>query len=463
MVALCLGVLWALLPLPLRAAPQISDGPVTARQKALRLESIEITGNKRTRSSIIEAYLRLQVGDPVDVDILDAARQRLISSDYFDSVEFSTRPGGERGSVVLVIEVDERGYPSFETGFGYDDLYGWFMTLLGLRFDNTFGPESKLQVGWRFGYRLSGIDATFYHPLKPAGRIGIGAAAWGYNQEQLFYSSFPTPPSAANPSEWREFRQQVERLGVNVSGSYRLTDHLSFTLGLRAEAVEPDSTFTDRDADIDYDFSNLPGVLQSGVSRTNLNGVFFNVIRDTRRNVSFPLSGSLGVLQLRANTSALGSDLSYVKGVIDLRKYIGLGGRTVWASRVHAGATESTAPYYDRFYVGGIYSIRGFRELSLSPTDGDEGFWLYSGELRFPLTLSGAGQPRLTGLIFWDVGQGWQWDESTTIDDVQSGVGYGVRLKLPWLGTLGLDAGIPLTAGRTGDPFRVHGSLGFSF
>lgn len=407
--------------------------------------------------------MRLAPGDPIDLDALDDARRRLVATDYFDSVEFSTRPGSTRGAVVLVVEVDERGYPSFETGFGYDDLYGWFVTLLGLRLDNMFGPESRLELGWKFGYRISGVDARFHRPLRPAGRIGIGATAWAYNQEQLFYSSFPVPPNSASSNEWREFRQEVTRIGGSLSGDYRLNDQTRVAIGVRAEVVEPDSTFRDRDADIDYDFTNLPVSLQGGVKKTHLNGVFLDLVRDTRRGANYPLSGSLGVVRLRGNTSALGSDLTYVKGVLDLHKFISLGNRTVWASRVHVGMTESAAPFYDRFYVGGIYSIRGFRELSLSPTEGSEAFWLYSGELRFPLTRSGTGQPRLTGLLFFDAGQGWQWDENKPFDDVQSGVGYGVRLKLPWLGTLGLDAGIPLTPGRTGDPYRVHGSLGFSF
>jgi outer membrane protein insertion porin family len=282
-------------------------------------------------------------------------------------------------------------------------------------------------------------------------------------QEQLFYSTAPVPPNTTGSNDWQEFRQSVKRLGANLSAGYRLTNTTNMTLGLRTEAVEADSTFTHRDSDTEFDFTQLPASMQSGVDRTRLSGVFVNLIRDTRRNVNYPLGGSLGVLTFRANTSALGSDLDYVKGVLDLRKFVRLGGRSVWASRAQVGMTQPEAPYYDRFYLGGMYSIRGFRDLSLSPTDGHQAFWFYSGEVRFPLTLSGNGQPRLTGLVFWDVGQGWQWDEKGSFDEVQSGVGYGMRLKVPWLGTLGLDAGIPITDGRTGDPFRVHLLLGFSF
>lgn len=434
----------------------------TGAARTLRLQSIEVVGNKRTRTSLIEAYIGLHPGDPVDVDVLEDARRRLAATDFFDSVVLSTRPGSQRGEIVLVVDVDERGFPSFETGFGYDDLYGWFVTIVGLRFDNTFGPESRLRFGWRFGYRISGIDLEFDHRLKPRSPYRIGLAGWAYNQDQLFYTDKLPPQSAAEPDAWRSFQQKVQRAGANASLGVQLNRQTSVAFGLSAEVVKPDTTFSDQDADIEHGVSELP-ILQGDFDKTHLNGVFLRLVRDSRNDANYPMTGLMTVLRVHTNVEALGSDLNYTRGVVDIRKPVRLRGRTVFASRFQIGMTESAAPYFDRFYIGGVYSIRGFRELSLSPTDGDEGFWIYNGELRFPLTLSGTGQPRLAGIVFIDVGQGWQWDVSTSLDDVQAGVGYGVRLKLPWLGTLGLDAGIPLTPGRTGDPYRVHALLGFSF
>ena len=69
----------------------------------------------------------------------------------------------------------------------------------------------------------------------------------------------------------------------------------------------------------------------------------------------------------------------------------------------------------------------------------------------------------LAGLVFVDAGFGWRRGESLTSSDIEAAAGYGVRLRLPWIGTLGLDAGVPFTDGRTGDRFYVHGALGFSF
>ncbi|MEJ2721612.1 MAG: POTRA domain-containing protein, partial [bacterium] len=121
--------------------PGDEPAPKTAEHRTLRLESVEIHGNNRTSDDIIMRHLTLSPGDEVNVDNLEANRRRLLATDYFESVEFSTRPGSERGRVILVIDVRERGFPTFETGFGYDDLYGWFLTLLGLRVDNPLDVE----------------------------------------------------------------------------------------------------------------------------------------------------------------------------------------------------------------------------------------------------------------------------------------------------------------------------------
>ena len=93
----------AIAPLPVasntasldRAAP-LTETP--APQRTLRLEEIRIHGNKRISDESIRSRIRLEPGDPVDVDVFEEARQRLLATGYFDDVDFSTRPGSSRGA-----------------------------------------------------------------------------------------------------------------------------------------------------------------------------------------------------------------------------------------------------------------------------------------------------------------------------------------------------------------------------
>jgi len=452
-------------PSPSRAqsvpAPRLEDSETAARR--LTLEEIAVVGNNRTGYNTILGYARLVPGDPVDLDAFDAARERLLATGYFKSVEFSTRPGSRIGQVLLFIEVVERSPVSFETGFGYDDLHGWFLTIVGLRLDQALLDDSRLRLGWRFGFRISGLDADWQKSVSPGGRFSVGLRGHLYQQQHLFFGSGPQGSQPWQGPEAIRFQQQIARAGAELTLDFRPRTSNQFTFGLRAEAVLPDSTFQNQESDQDFDYTNLPPELQNDLGRANITGFVLRGIHDTRDFVPYPTTGSFALLSIEANNTYLGGDLSYTRARVDLRKHFSVRGGGVFSNQIKSGVATRGAPYYERFYLGGIYWIRGFEEWSLSPVMGDDMFWMYSGEFRFPLVKSHGRQPRLTGLLFFDAGQGWNHNDIVSADDINSAWGYGFRLKLPWLGTLGLDAGIPLTPGRTGDPYRVHVSLGMSF
>ncbi len=435
----------------------------TNAPRALVLQSIQIAGAKRTPDEIILGHITLAPGDEVTVEALESNRQRLLATDYFRYVNFSTRPGMERGTVILVVDVEERGFPTFETGFGYDDLRGWFLTLVGLRFDNAFGIESQFRMGLRLGFRVSGLDAEWRTVTLDGRRLGVDARAHVYNQRHLFFGSGPDDPTPWGGLDWRRFEQDIDRAGAEGGIRYDFDGNTALSFGLQVEANEPKGGFEDPETDGEFEASDLPPELQTYSGKTTKTGAYFRVIRDTRNDDAYPRSGSMVRLALESNTTYLGGDHIFTKVNGDARKHISLGARRVFSSRIAAGVLTEGAPYYDRFYIGGNYTIRGFEEWSLSSTEGDDGFWCVNAELRVPLVESPRSQPKLTGLLFFDAGQSWRRDESLSASDVESALGYGMRLRLPWLGTLGLDAGVPLTEGRTGDPFRVHVLLGFSF
>jgi outer membrane protein assembly factor BamA len=439
-------------------------------ERVLRLQSIEINGNSHTSEDIITRYLALRPGDAVTAEALRAARRRLLATDYFTEVTLFTRPGPERGTVVLVVDVTERSFPTFETGFGYHDLYGWFLTLGGLRFDNLWGTESQLRVGVRLGWRLGGVDADWNQLLSRDGFYGLGARLYAYNTDQRFWAPVATddgqsPPAAGQTgdADWREFQQAIGRAGAEVSFDLGRRRAVRLSLGLRAESIDPDSTFKDRQSDFEFGYRDLPATQQDHLADATQTGVFLRAVRDTRNTPVYPSAGSFARFWLVSNNTWMGGDQTFVKAVLDLRHYARIRHSLVLGGRLAGGVASSGTPYYDRFYIGGIYSIRGFAELSLSAPGGDDGYWLANLDLRWRLAGGTTSSPRVTGLVFVDAGQGYRRDEPFDYGDISVGAGYGIRFRLPWVGTLGLDVGVPITEPRTGNPFWFHGSLGFSF
>ncbi len=442
----------------------VSDG------RCLILERLEITGNLRLDAAKIAASLAIAPGDTIDAGILERERRRLIASNRMVlAADFSAVPGSRRGLVVLRIDVEEDEPINFETGYGYHDRYGWFMTLVGLRVERPFNTDSRVRLGLRAGFHVAGLEAEWKKHNPPDGGLGYGARLYLYNEDHIFFGnqdpgSHPEgePVFTWEGAEWRNYSQEITRSGFEAAIDYTAAGG-SFSFGVGMETVKPDTSFEDVESDLEGGLSDFPEAMRPDIETTLLTGLFFRLIRDTRDSFIYPVRGSYTYLKTQATSTILGGDRVFSKTRFDHTRHVDLGEDRALALRIAAGWASGGAPYYERFSLGGIYSIRGYRELSLSPTTGSDGFWIFGGEIRVPLIDSPDESPRLSGLLFLDAGQGWQRGDSPSIDEIFSSAGYGIRLRLPWLGTLGIDAGIPLSANGNGDNYRIHGSLGFSF
>ena len=112
-------------------------------------------------------------------------------------------------------------------------------------------------------------------------------------------------------------------------------------------------------------------------------------------------------------------------------------------------------PFYDAYYLGGIYSLRGFKFRNVSPRDppttgvtvnepiGGDSVWFGSVEYSIPIVEkdNGIGVRVATFFDAGSVGEGTTTFSGNFDDDV----GLGLRLNIPHMGPLRLDYGIPIT------------------
>jgi outer membrane protein insertion porin family len=102
-------------------------------------------------------------------------------------------------------------------------------------------------------------------------------------------------------------------------------------------------------------------------------------------------------------------------------------------------------PIYERYFLGGANSVRGYRERRIGPRDpgnldpiGGEAYWVGNIEETFPIVPD-----LIKGAVFFDIGAVDPKIEDFGDSDVFSGVGFGVRIKTP-IGPVKVDAGYPL-------------------
>ena len=176
-------------------------------------------------------------------------------------------------------------------------------------------------------------------------------------------------------------------------------------------------------------------------------------------------------LQLRgrvehANTAVV-SDVSFVKLVLEARHYQPIWWQFILATRLRMGGIrpygDSTeVPFNVRFFAGGPGSVRGFPLNRLGPKDandspiGGESVFEGSIELRFPIVGS------FSGVVFADFGNVFATPFTYAVDNLRYTIGPGVRYHTP-IGPLRLDVGF-IVDRRTGEDFgRVEFSIGQAF
>ncbi len=431
-------------------------------ERVLSMEALEITGKGKTRDAVIHRLVAISPGDALDGAALSAARQRLLASGYFHEVEISTRPGTRRGQVVVMLGLRERHRPYLDTGFGFRDPEGWYLTLIGLRSENPLGLGGRASAGVQLGFRSVGGLGELRLPLRGDRKLELQLRVRGVDEQLLWYENEPGWQGL-----YDEHRLILKRSEVGLAMVWRPWRRTRLALGMAAMSADPDATARNRDQDSDVPAYKLPVAFRADEERAELNAFTLGL-----RLGEGGMDGKPGhSLHLRGHLAArsLGSDRDFARWTLTLRGTRPLPWGHSLAAVLRAGVVGGDPPYYERFRLGGSYSLRGFRDHSLSPPEGHDAFFGGAGEYRFPILKTRREATRLSGLVFADFGQGRLEDKNALAEPevdyecLQFGAGYGLRLHLPWLGVIGFDVGLPVTAGITGESLWYYLTLGQSF
>jgi outer membrane protein insertion porin family len=271
---------------------------------------------------------------------------------------------------------------------------------------------------------------------------------------------FDQPYALSMEAYLRTRRREVyndNRLGGRIGLTRRFDDVWSATLSMRVEQVTIDSIK-------DEPIRSFEILDSEGTSLLTAAGI--SVRRDTTNRGPLPYEGTTTVISWES-AGALGGDYTFQRfeaswdGYFTLHEDL-LDRRTVLALHIDTGYIAGGAPHFERYYAGGIGSIRGFSFRGVSPRDGPDDdriggeFRLVgSAELGFPLYSDS-----LRGVVFVDAGTIESDFEITTI---RSSIGAGIRLVLPIFGQvpIAVDFAYPLTKADEDDTQIISFSLGF--
>ena len=432
-------------PLFLLGLLLVSANCPLAQSASLVVENIVIQGNRKTAPKVIHNFIPFREGDRIEKQDLDVTTQRLKDSHFFKEVQVYTQPGSVRGQIIVFVEVQERRWPYFQFKGGYNELDGWYLSPIGLRLDNLFGKGNYMGIEFYIGDRLSGLDVSFQRNNIFASDLNLNCLLYTRNRQFVHYVGE------------EKFLQSVGNSGLDlrVNGDSGLLKYLWFDFIVESHQVEEDMMVAgnrDRRFELPPELSPYSGKNSGGRFITSLN-------LDTRDQVYFPTRGFWGSFSFEQVSSQLDIASQYYKWILDFRGYREVTRKWTIAIRGKGGWISNFAPFYDKFYLGGPNSLRGYADRSLNPLGYASRLIQGSAELRFPFTQGNFPRHFLSGVLFYDVGQSWSEPDSYSADQFKSSIGYGFRFALPFIGLVRLDFAYPVPDYE----LRVHLSLGHTF
>ena len=510
------------------------------------VEKVEIRGNTRTRDKVIRRELAISPGEVFDMVSVELSKRRLEGTGLFESVDTQVEKIPElpnRRNLIVGVEEGRTGH--LIMGFGYSSIEAMFaqagyvqgnFDLFNPPFFTGGGQKFRLQI--TAGTRRQDYQVTFEEPYFLDRKLRFSVDL--YHREIQYYSRyFEQHQTGAkiglSRTLWNDFTYggidyTIESIGIHDRSSYSemLMEHDMLANGL-AEVLPDGLPVNPFDWNPDDDRLNQGelGELNNNRLVSKL-GLFFAY--DTRNHALMPSRGQRTQVNADIAGGPLSGDTEMYRLEVETAYYFpGFTEGHVWEVVGKVGVVDTfgdsrRVPYFDRFFLGGGYSLRGYDYRDIGPRmqkwknekkDGKLGYYVNvegadgkskgkefipvksnipyfpfdqtpqklpeNGDKWTPVitdgreTLGGSSYwlgsveysipiiDRLRVAFFYDIGMVYEDSYEFEFSNYADNWGIGLRLFVPMLGPLRLDYGFPIThPDYVGGSGQFHFGVGFT-
>lgn len=422
------------------------------------VERIIIQGNNRTKDKVLRRELALAPGDVYDSVAVEASKKRLENLGYFSKVDISPEETAveDRKNMVITVEEQRTGSITFGAGFSTVDSLLGFVELSQGNFDATNWPTftgggQKFRTRLQYGLRRQDALVSWTEPWFMNQRLSFGF--------DLFYSN----------AEYLSSDYNQRRYGAAIRLGKALNEFWRVGFRYQAEAIE----IYDVDA-------NVPNFIQAESGTRTKSSVTATLSYDSRDDLFLTRKGEKVEFTAEGAGGPLLGDTNIWKLQADATKYFLLPWDLIFSLGGSAGVGDAfngddIMPIFDRYFVGGSRSIRGFQFRDVGPKKrkagaidvddpggepfGGQTFAYANAELTYPII------DRVRGAFFVDAGINNEETFDFSTEHFALGTGIGLRLNLP-VGPLRFDLGFPVVEeSRLVDGVKVefHFDVGYQF
>jgi outer membrane protein insertion porin family len=381
-----------------RTGPPIVDVVMRIQEgKQYFVNRITFVGNTTTHDNVIRREIRLLENGVFNTEALKFSVKRLNQLGYFKALEGKpgevdvqkTSPDSNKVDVKLKLEEQNRNQLTF--GAGVSEFEGVFGQL-SFQTANFMGRGESLTVSMQTGSRAQNYSAAFTEPFLFDRNITGGVNV--FKQDIRYIGQFTQKTAGA-----------VLTLGLPMSGFSRLFMNYSYQ---RVRVTEINELY--QQADVLQRNPFLADSLLIGANGERIiSKVVPSYVYNTVDQPIFPTTGKR--FSASVDLAGIGGNTNYYKPMVEGVMYLRHGGRLTLGMRAQAEfirpftASSADLPIFEKLFLGGEYSVRGFDIRSIGP-QADNGIVLGGDKsllfnVEEQITIAGP----VRAILFYDAGQ----------------------------------------------------------
>lgn len=376
--------------------------------KKVHIRNVVISGNNRTLDRVVRRELFLAPGDLYSMTNLKDSRNAIGRTGYFESNTIEEKRIDDE-TMDLIVQAKEAPTGNIQLGGGYGS-FGGILLSVAVSDRNIFGSGINVGLNLERSQRTSNYSFNISNPRL---------------NDSDFSGNFSIYKSATEYDSYT-----VDSTGLSFGTGHRFSRYVSGYVGYNYSK--------NNYSDVDTNSTNYDPRYYENYSKSS---VSVSATFDNTDDYYVPREGM--VASQSFELAGLGGDADFWKSRTSFAAYQGLQKLTDfdlilrYKARFNYASKNGYLPLGEKFYMGGIGSVRGYQAYSISPTDGYNssgtpyrigGTQSFSNNLEFSVPLVPEARMRATAFIDYGmIGE-------SSMSEIKRG-GYGIALE--WFSPVG--------------------------